>query len=578
MVGLCLLLLGHFVILALPFMVGAWLAGRRNASGACQAACGLISIGVISYMIGIVWYLSPSAGSWCSWAVPIVCVGLLSLAALRDPDALRRTKAMAVPLALTLSYACVVLGFGFLFDGFDAPTVMAENRFRPLPIDNMLPYYVAKHVAEFGSNVPIPPVGDWLSSDRPPLQSAIVLTHILTQQVDRPSLLDYQILSTLLQCLWVPAVWTLLHTLRVRPPTIALCLCAVAGCGLTVLNTFFVWPKLLAAAFALTSAALILRPGRARPQLVYAAASTLAALAYLSHGGVAFILVPLAALAAVKIFRLQRPWRVFGVAALPVLVLIAPWIWYQKAIDPPGDRLLKYMLANIKEVDPRPVLGTILNAYGDAGFAGTLYNKLENFKALFCYSAVCSSSEISRNGGILTLSALTNNLRAIMFYSMLPALGMLMALAVGWFRPSRAHQGDRRAANELLLLCLAGVGFWCLAMFGPESTVNHQGTYTLNLLLVCAITTAAASHSQRMTGVVVLISSVLTLLIYWMPVPGPENSITSDPRLDSTALFLLLAGTLAYVAVAWKCVAGKTVYWPSRHGNPKKPTPARETT
>ena len=59
----------------------------------------------------------------------------------------------------------------------------------------------------------------------------MVLTHTVIEQGEEAALLHYQVWGTLLQCLWIPAVWGLLHALDVRHSVVALCLGGAAGCG-----------------------------------------------------------------------------------------------------------------------------------------------------------------------------------------------------------------------------------------------------------------------------------------------------------------------------------------------------------
>ena len=47
---------------------------------------------------------------------------------------------------------------------------------------------------------------------------------------------------------------------------------------------------------------------------------------------------------------------------------MAPWSAYQKYGDPPGNRLTKWTLAGVVEVDDRGTAEAIFDSYGEAGW------------------------------------------------------------------------------------------------------------------------------------------------------------------------------------------------------------------
>lgn len=190
----------HVVQLGLLFLVGALLARRFSAHTAALVAGGLALFGVVSYAVGAIWYLSPEVGIWTSRSVPLLSAVVLILAAVRLRTVfVEVVRSVAVPFVLTVLYATTMLSLGFMYGGYGTATDTARGRFSwLLPTDNSLPYHFASHIEQFGHSVPVPPVVDWLSSDRPPLQSAIMLTQVLWHKDGAAALLDYQVLGTLL--------------------------------------------------------------------------------------------------------------------------------------------------------------------------------------------------------------------------------------------------------------------------------------------------------------------------------------------------------------------------------------------
>jgi hypothetical protein len=230
----------------------------------------------------------------------------------------------------------------------------ANYRFAPAvwSTDNQVPPTVAEALYQETSLKHL--IGRWRVSDRPPLMSGLFL---LARPVwaplkaiggnDRLLFYHYQIAGIVASTLWVIPIWLLLVRSAARSARQAsLVVIAVATTGLVVFNSVFIWPKMLAGAFAL--GAYLAHPavadnGRAQAVVGEAAVGLLIALALLSHGGVVFGLVPL-----FVVFALHRTAdRIRGVV-LPLVVagvVLVPWLLWQRFEDPPGNALVKYALA-----------------------------------------------------------------------------------------------------------------------------------------------------------------------------------------------------------------------------------------
>ena len=215
---------------------------------------------------------------------------------------------------------------------------------------------VAFLVSEAVLTVHMPPsgMGDWKSSDRPPLQSGAVLAQY--PFMPRPRELGYTILSVILQSLWVCGLWLLLTALRLNSKAVSWALLTCAFSGFVFTNSFFVWPKLLAASYLLGFFALLFS-GRLRRRsqngvFLSVVGAMLVTFSLLSHGGTIFAFI--GAIGAAAVFRTPMGLKHLLLAASVSFVLYLPWVGYQKFYDPPGDRLLKFHLAGVEHVDPRP--------------------------------------------------------------------------------------------------------------------------------------------------------------------------------------------------------------------------------
>jgi hypothetical protein len=232
----------------------------------------------------------------------------------------------------------------------------------PLPLDNTLPLLLAEQIQT--GRVSKPFIGDWLSSDRPPLQAGFILSQY--PYLPRPRDLGYTVLAVVLQSLWIFALWMFLVAFDIPPPAITLVIAVTLFSGFIFVNTFFVWPKLLAAAYMLAFSVAFLAEKVTvlfkASIFLCAIAGALLAFGLLAHGGSAFALIGL--FSTSMLLRRRLPLRSLAVIATTCFVLYLPWICYQKFYDPPDDRLLKWHLAGVINPDARSFTKTIRAAYG----------------------------------------------------------------------------------------------------------------------------------------------------------------------------------------------------------------------
>ena len=307
-----------------------------------------------------------------------------------------------------------------------------------MPTDDGIPKFYAEWFYSHGHAANPPKfAGQWLASDRPPLQ----IGYVLNQQPLRffNEELNYEILGVCLQQLWIIGLWALLGALRVGRVTKGLTMLTVLVSSLTIVNGFFVWPKLLPAALLLAAAALVLSPlwDEVRSRLWGGAlVAALCGLAMMGHGSSVFAILALALIAA---FRGLPSWRWIGVAVLACIVVIGPWSAYQRWGDPPGNRLEKWYLGGDVEPDNKSVSEAIIDGYREAGVGGVLHHKGQNFVAIFGGRAMALNLEQSKaalEAGNFEL--VVRPLRTIFFFNLIPSL-----------RPAAARpggDGDRLAS------------------------------------------------------------------------------------------------------------------------------------
>jgi hypothetical protein len=540
----------HLTLTGLPVAAAVLVAVRRGLRDVPLLLCvGLAASGATAM-----------AAFWAFWADPAVgrataftlVLGSVVAIALSRPHRLDRSllRALGVPLALWAAASVFVVYLGFLHGGTDQPLATATTRFsHQLPPDNELPAYYAAWYYDHGHSSPPPPYGDWLSSDRPPLQAGYVLAQ-------RPfgwdeTNLHYQVLAVVVQQLWILGMWALLLAARVGAVARGLAMLALLASDVAILHGFFVWPKLIAAAFVLAALAMVVSEDSKRwrgSSWVIALFAALCALAMLAHGASAFALIALLGYAVLRGFL---GWRQLVVAALVGVAFLGPWTAYQRWFDPPGDRLVKWQLGGSLAIDDRSAAETILDSYQQAGWEGTLAHKRANGTTMIhrrdTQAAVTTAAGLIADG---RYADAVGTLRLPRFFWLLPSLGPLLlgavAMAVARAR-RRLDSPEWRFAVVALVLCVAIAVDWALLMFGtPESlTLIHQGSLALPLLAAGALVVGAYAAFPRFAVALAALNSAGVLLLYLPSLSPPQGTSYSVPAALLAAAALAGYGWLA---------------------------------
>jgi hypothetical protein len=543
----------HLALTGLPLVAAMLVAARLGVRQVpVLLAIGLAVSGAAAMLVFWAFYGRPIAGKSLAYFVAFgsILLIVLSLHGGRlDRTLLRR---LATPMALWVLGSAFLVFLGYLHGGSDTPLGTAATRFATqLPSDNNIPMYFSEWFFEHGHYGGRPPEfpGEWLSSDRPPLQ----VGYLLSQRTFGwgGAEFDYQVLGVILQQLWIVGLWALLLAARLGRVTRALAMVTVLLSDIAIVHGFFVWPKLLPAAMLLAAAALVVTPlwAEIRRSLWGAVlVATLLALAMLGHGSTVFGAIPLLLIAA---FRGLPSWRWVGVAALVGIVAMAPWSAYQKYGDPPGNRLVKWQIAGAVDVDSRGIGETLVDSYSEAGIGGTLHNKGQNLVTMVGGGPMVTLGK----GGVEALDggdldAAVASLRGIFFLYLLPSLGLLLVAPLAMVAARK--RGRRRPEDwSFALTCWAvfaiGAVGWALLMFGNEAarTVIHQGSYLLPILGLCAAVAGLRATFPRFAIWFAGVAALLMLALYVPSLTPPEG--TSYSLL---AALLTAIGLAGFVLVA----------------------------
>jgi hypothetical protein len=477
--------------------------GQATALGLLYAGAG------IAAMAGFwAWFESPALGLALDGAMLVLSVTLIAVFGRRG-DLSR--FGLSLPLALALAISVFYTATVYLRGGPTAnPVEDVGSILWPQP-DNILPLLFASRLA---THAPLGGYlfGDWLSSDRPPLEAGFVLLQ-WPQWYPSGREGDYQFLGTVLQSAWVPALWVAFRVRGVPAGRTCAAVLATAATGVMYMNTVYVWPKMLAGALAVCALAILVSrdPGdrwRGAGLLV----TVLTALSLLAHGGTCFGLLAFVPF----VIRPRRKITAGAVAvcAAAAAVLYVPWLLYQHFVDPPGDRLLKWMLAGVTPIDSRRVLPTIVEQYGSLSLTQLLANKGGNMMTLLVNMGLWRQLHLEWTGSFY------GSARIAGLYFLVPAAGLLVLGALALLLPSaRRRLADAKPLAAFTALAIAA---WVVLLWGGRSqfglvtTQVHQGPYAAVVLFtgLCAL---AVTALPPLLGGVILAASAVWFAVEWLP-------------------------------------------------------------
>lgn len=522
-------------------VLAGWLLPRMWKAPA-RALCAVLALGAASGCIIAGYIASPSLGE-------ILAYGIAALPLLALPLRLREGQAAIAEVAVlhrlffpSLLLALLILWIGlypFSWDGQDWQ--VAANRWRSLPIDSWLPLTFAEMVS--AGRLDVPMIGDWLSSDRPPLQSGLYLL-FFHSWLPHGGLI-YQGLSTWAQALVLVPLLVLVGNLPLRSQRTAIVF-ALALSPLVVLNSLFVWPKLFAATFcAIFHIALFGPPSVTRPTR-WSMAGLAAAFAMLSHGGALFVLV-----GSTAAFLLLKRWQGLAVliraGALAALTYL-PWIAYQRIIDPPGDRLLKWHFAGQIPVTRDPFMQVLRAAYADLGFAQWLSGRAYNLNSIMhgSFSFFGDALALFRDRSPAAIATVVDSSFFYGAYSMWFVSPLWLFPCVAYALARRRSLRPVRFPTDLALAAALSFLFWIVVIYEPGQTIIHQGAYFsfLMSMLVILLMLAQCFPPALYAGVALNVAVAALAYAFDRHFDGASSAIHAGATLALTG-GLLAACSLA---------------------------------
>jgi hypothetical protein len=267
----------------------------------------------------------------------------------------------------------------------------------------------------------------------------------------------------------------------------ALLLLLILQAPIFIFNVTFLWPKILSVVFSLVF--LILHINNTSSRAISKSTGNIfsaitiglaAALSMLAHGGAVFFLIAAALYSIVARATGRLSYMVFSIGTF--LTVYAPWVFYQKFVQPPGDRLLKWHLAGVIPVT-------------DESFNTVLHNAYQGVTPLTIFKRVLSQFETHFLWPLKGIPYVDS------FYWSVFTIGFLGVIIYGISALGLLKKNTRPYTAIAILSFL----IWSIMMFngGPV----HAGVYTMYFLILivfCALFSQSTIRLYFLVGFSVL--------------------------------------------------------------------------
>jgi hypothetical protein len=503
-----------------------------------------------------VWWLALWAwpvAPWFGHAVGLGVLGVSSAALAWNPRlAVRVLRGPALALGVGVGLTIVINGILFVHGGLGLGYSFASAATYITP-DNAFPLIWAERLFNGADLREL--AGDWPMTDRPPLQTALLLATFREGQTPT----GYQIVASVLQS-WAASAGAVLLIVRgLRAWRLLAALLLVTITISFAWGMAFVWPKLLPAGMLIAAIALVLERKRKLTPFEWGAVGVLCGASLLAHPGGVLALPVLAGALVLPpdgVTRIRHriiiPDRRSALALVAGSTwVLAPWFAYRLFFDDTRSRIPMWHLAGI--IDPterRPLIGLMVDRLSSLGLGGWLLQRVRNL------STVVGLKEIQEP------RPWWNRMVSVGVYNPFWSGGLLWplspSLALSWrSTPSRI------SSARLAAFGLATVLLWICIEYGPPvaRAATHHGPMAAFLVISLAIAEALSTRLPRwiLTGLVTL--QVLLFLILWWPkgkrlncgaVPCPAELPSAPPgNIVWSVLLAAIAGTAVLVLSAW---------------------------
>ena len=407
---------------------------------------------------------------------------------------------------------------------------VSANRWHHLPVDNWIPKIFADGILQH--HVPSPLVGSWLSSDRPPLQTGFFLIF----SVFSNSNLTYLVTTVGMQVMVVVFVLLYIREFVKEKKYVYLLALLIFFNGFVFVHALFVWPKLLSALYQGIAFYYMHKIWVSKKDLIrnYTFFGISASFAFLAHGGSVFFLLSLGIL---LLFTIQnkKDIKALSYGLFSSLFLYLPWVLYQKLVDPPGDRLLKWHLAGRNDPTKETFLQVLHDYYENLTLSDWVHTQILHFGRIYdsFYFHFSDYTALTRNHFLD--NAFFGLDYALLFYSVIlvPLLYIVVKNKLTAY-PSWIHL--------LLWSFILNSVIWSLVL--TRGTVIHQGSYFAWFSGLIVVTFIVYHFNRYVFYVLGILNLAIFTYVYLYPYLFQDDWLVSIIVTVMIGLYMTLVNSL----------------------------------
>ena len=546
----------HFLFFLLPGLIlSAFISKKNRINSKFIFGLSIAIDCLIGYVAFWMYFFNRYVGFAYSISVMLISLVVFIYLFWKHKSALSEflsSKEILYPLLIMFLVGLFYLSLLYITDAGSWDASLASWRFfESRPIDNAISYIFTEKL--YKGDDPRNLIPGWLSSDRPPLQTGILLLQRPIMGMFDPDL-GYQTISTIAQCSWIAALWSLCRAANLPGRTIAFVMGFSIFSGFFLFNSVYVWPKLLAASLVVFAFSLLLDSIMAARtlsvvEIQWAAIAT--GLGLMAHGGVVFAIPGMLLLLILP--GVFPGWRRMAIGIVFLACVLAPWSGYQRFYEPPGDRLVKMHLAGVIPVDERSSTEAIVDSYKNLGLSKSVEYKWENAKKLVGQSPLNMIGVDSSSQEKFAAWRLQENDRVF------NALGVLnVAWLILLFRIVSGLFGAKtgsKAVNIILGVGLVGLLSWVLLLFGPGGTTITHSSYAMMILFFTGLSILAAEFSYWFSlGLLSL--QLVTFVPIWLLTTPPHSSDALINAPNMPMIVLAVVTSLSAVKILDRLLKG----------------------
>ena len=459
---------------------------------------------ILAYLVFWIYIIDHITGKTISTIIILACV-ILFFFRLKSLKEYIFDPLFVKPLTICFITGCLYSGILLLYSNISGEiSAIVNNRFiTGLPSDNIIPRWVLD-MAYNGRPLYMLSDGYWYVTERPPVMVAIKLLVFPLNIIRGNVSAFHQFFGTYIQLLWIPALYYLCDFFslsdRVRKITIT---CAIFS-GVFLINSVFVWPKLLTTVFFCLVFLLTFELVEEKKNTLKAAVCAVmigiaTAMSILSHGGVMFSFFALGLAIIISKKRSKYNYRDILYAFGTFGIIYLPWHLLSKYYNPWGNRLLKVIFAG-NEIDHPSLLQSIFMYYTQTPIETIYYGKTANFLDMFDFNIWNYT-----------------NLENIRLYSFNKVFGgaailnIFLVVAIVYFLVNYCFNKKKLNHNQKILLGFTFFSFTLWPLMMSNGAILFQGSY-FNPVLLYILFAFGIKHSKKYITIPVYVANILIFI------------------------------------------------------------------